>query len=72
VPMVTAATDSIFVIIPSVGLGVGVPVQLAPDLRVGGRVALDVHFPLIGFVAALDLYPTAGLYQVSLLGQVGL
>lgn len=72
VPMVTAATDSIFVIIPSLGVGVGAPVEVAPDLRVGGRVAVDAHFTAVGLVTALDLYPTSGTLQLSLLGQLGL
>ncbi len=73
-PLVEAATPAIL-IIPSFGLGVGVPVQIAPDPRVGARIQGDIHFFPVGFVTSVDLYPRfgsalPGFAEVSLLGQV--
>jgi hypothetical protein len=73
-PLVEAASPMIL-IIPSFGLGLGVPVQIAPQTRAGARIQGDVHFFPIGFVTSVDIYPrsgsNAGFTEVSLLGQVG-
>ena len=59
VPLVEAATPDILLIIPSLGLGAGVPVQLrsgAPAL-VGARVQLTVSFPVVSLVMPFDWFP---------------
>lgn len=73
-PLVEAASPAV-IILPSFGLGVGVPVQVAPDPRVGVRAQADLHFYPVGFVTSVDIYPRLGslpgFTEVSLLGQVG-
>lgn len=65
-----AATNSVAVILPSLGLGVGIPVAFAPDMQVGARLTLDVHSSSLGFVSALDVFPSDGTAQVLLFGRV--
>lgn len=76
VPMIEAASPEILFVFPSFGLGLGAPIQLAPQPRVGGRLQLDLHFLSLGFVTALDLFPgTAAsphFTQATFLGQIGL
>lgn len=72
--LVLAAPALLF--LPSVGAGFGLPVQLAPEVRVGARLQLDLMLYAVGFVASVDLFPAsgaqAGKAQVALLGQLGL
>lgn len=73
VPAVEVATPSVMVVIPSAGAGLGVPVRVLPDVRVGVRVQASLHWPFLGLVAALDLFPgTADAVQFGLLAQLGL
>jgi hypothetical protein len=54
-----AATPDILVFIPSLGLGLGMPVQLRsgePTL-VGARVQLTLSFPVLSFVVPIDWFP---------------
>ncbi len=54
-PVLKAASPwAIF--IPSLGVGVGVPIQLLPERRAGVRLELDAMLGPIGFVASLDWY----------------
>lgn len=74
-PVVEAATPAML-IIPSFGLGAGLPVQIRPDPRVGARIQGDLHLYSLGFVTSVDIYPRmgglAGFTEVSLLAQIGL
>jgi len=77
-PGIEAATPSILGIIPSLGVGLGAPVRLVErDRRVGLRVQLTVHWPILGWVTCFDLYPGQGFdeprrFQVAMLAQIGL
>jgi hypothetical protein len=75
VPAVTAAGPWIFVI-PSVGLGLGVPVRLAPTTAIGARFTADAHFGPLGMLLALDYFPGMDAdprrFTVALLGQLAL
>jgi hypothetical protein len=44
-------------IVPSLGAGLGLPVQLRPDARVGVRGQLSAMFYAVGVVASLDYFP---------------
>jgi hypothetical protein len=74
-PLVEAASPMI-VIVPSLGFGLGVPVQVAPETRVGARLQFDLHFAPIGFVTSVDIYPSKGsspgYTQATFLFEVGL
>jgi len=76
-PTVEAATSGVFVIIPSLAVGLGVPVRLLPEVSAGVRFQLTIQWPFVGLVTALDLYPgldpgDAGFFQATILGQVAL
>ncbi|KFE69638.1 hypothetical protein DB31_6613 [Hyalangium minutum] len=55
-PLTQYATPQIL-IIPSLGLGVGVPVQVLPEARPGLRLLVDLHFGPVGAVLSWDHYP---------------
>lgn len=44
-----------WLVLPSLGIGIGLPVQLAPRLTSGLRVQASVAFPVIGLVGWVDL-----------------
>jgi hypothetical protein len=73
VPLIEAATPDLVFLIPSLGLGVGVPVQLRTGeaTRVGVRTQLTVSFPLLSLVLPIDVFPGASTDggQVALFGQ---
>lgn len=74
-PVVELASDSVMFIIPSVGLGLGVPVRVWPEVDVGLRGQLTLQWPLLGVVTSLDVYPgmdteAPGMFQATLLGQI--
>ncbi len=75
VPTVGVAT-SMLAFLPSLGFGLGVPVRVAPESRVGGRVQFDLHFGPVGFLTTLDFYPPKGardaVVEPAFLFQVGL
>lgn len=75
VPAIHAATSPVF-FIPSIGAGLGVPIQIRPDPRVGVRVQGDLHLYPLGFFAAVDVYPKTTalppLTEFALFFQVGL
>ena len=56
VPALAVASEWI-VIVPSIGVGVGVPLRVSPSFEVGGRVQLDAHYGPIGYFLAFDWYP---------------
>lgn len=73
VPAAEAVLDSLLNVVPSFGVGLGVPVRVTPSADVGGRVQLSLHWPWVGAVFALDVFPAQrSPVQVSILGQVGL
>jgi hypothetical protein len=59
VPAVEAASPGLWVI-PSVGIGLGMPVQVSPGPRVAGRLQASLMFYPVGVFAAVDYYPRAG------------
>ncbi|RKG89836.1 hypothetical protein D7W82_06010 [Corallococcus sp. CA049B] len=75
-PLTQYATPQV-VIIPSLGLGLGVPVQVLPEARPGLRLLADLHFGPLGAVLSWDHYPalwegTDSFSRLILLFQVGL
>lgn len=73
-PTATLATGALW-FIPSFGVGVGLPVQLAPERRVGARLQLDVMFYALGFVTSLDIFPQSHgdpYTQATFLAQIAL
>ncbi|MBN8233188.1 hypothetical protein JYK02_37310 [Corallococcus macrosporus] len=75
-PLTQYATPQV-AIIPSLGLGVGVPVQVLPDVRPGLRLLADLHFGPLGAALSWDHYPalredTDSFSRFNLLFQVGL
>ena len=76
-PGLELATRSFMVIIPSLGIGAGMPIRLVDDRRVGIRAQVTVHWPLLGWVTCFDVYPGPGFseprrFQVAMLAQIGL
>ncbi|WP_244219430.1 hypothetical protein [Corallococcus interemptor] len=75
-PLTQYATPQV-AIIPSFGLGVGVPVQVLPDVRPGLRLLADLHFGPVGAALSWDHHPalregTDSFSRLILLLQVGL
>ena len=75
-PLTQYATPQIL-IIPSLGLGVGVPVQVLPEARPGLRLLVDLHFGPVGAALSWDHYPrlregSDTFSRLTLLLQVGL
>lgn len=59
--------------VPSLGLGVGLPIMLAPERAVGVRGSLGVHFYGMGVVASYDWFHSESAHsQWTLLGQLSL
>ena len=75
VPAFEAASPAIL-FIPSAGVGLGLPVMLEPEVRVGGRIQASAMFYPLGAFVAVDLYPRSGtspgFVEVSLMLQGGL
>jgi hypothetical protein len=74
VPVVEAATPNGAYVIPSVGLGAGVPVQFVSGqgARAGLRMQLTLSFPLVSVVFPVDVFPGAAsdVWQAALFGQL--
>ncbi|WP_240359321.1 hypothetical protein [Pyxidicoccus trucidator] len=75
-PLTQYATPQV-VIIPSLGLGLGVPVQVLPEVRPGLRLLADLHFGPLGAALSWDHYPalqegTDSFSRLILLFQAGL
>jgi hypothetical protein len=72
-PVVEVASPDLLVLVPSIGLGAGVPVQLRSGeaTRVGARMQLTLSFPVLSLVLPVDVFPgaTTDVWQVSLFGQ---
>jgi hypothetical protein len=73
-PLVEVASPGIFVILPSFGFGLGLPVQLRPNARVGGRMQGDMHLGPLGAVVSIDRFvATQGepaFTQITGLGEI--
>ncbi|WP_249351174.1 hypothetical protein [Corallococcus exiguus] len=75
-PLTQYATPQVL-IIPSLGFGLGVPVQVLPETRPGLRLLADLHFGPLGAALSWDHYPalregTDSFSRLILLFQVGL
>jgi hypothetical protein len=77
-PNIEAALPHITMIpfLPSLGVGVGLPIQIVPTATVGARVFGTVQLWAVGFVTAVDIFPglssEEGRYQVSLMARASL
>ncbi len=75
VPAFALATPMVL-IIPSLSIGAGVPVRVSPEVDVGARVQLDVHFGPVGYFVAFDGYPGMESgprrFEVSMMAQLSL
>jgi hypothetical protein len=76
-PTWEAATSGVMVIIPSLAVGLGVPVQVKPEVTAGIRMQLTLQWPFIGLVTTFDLYPGLdtggrGFFQATMLAQIAL
>ncbi|RKG96861.1 hypothetical protein D7V97_35085 [Corallococcus sp. CA053C] len=75
-PLTQYATPQV-AIIPSLGLGLGIPVQVLPEARPGLRLLADLHFGPLGAALSWDHYPalregTDSFSRLILLFQGGL
>lgn len=65
-----------FLILPSLSVGAGVPVQVLPSKTAGMRFMAGVQFFSLGFSTSVDIFPALtskeGRYQVALLGRLSL
>ncbi len=69
VPTIEAATPG-FIFIPSLGLGVGVPVQYVNGrVYPGGRAIVEISFPIVSLLIPVDFFPGLGAPDT---GQVAL
>lgn len=57
VPAIEAALPSVWLIFPSVGVGVGAPVMVLPQARPGVRVQLTAGWLYAAIVGSVDVYP---------------
>ena len=69
VPATEFASRGLF-IIPSVALGAGIPVRVAPRPRAGVRVQAALSWPVFSLVAAVDSLPAAGGEPFALSGTL--
>jgi hypothetical protein len=70
VPAAELATPAVW-FLPSVGIGLGVPIQVRPDTRAGVRIEGSIHWFPLGFVTALDIFPLPGADSVTRLSFLG-
>ncbi len=67
------AASPMILIIPSFGIGAGVPIRLRPDLAVGARLQSSMALGPVTFFMALDYYPTEteqhDPFQFTMMGQ---
>lgn len=69
-----AMTPSWFLLAPSFGFSVGLPVQVEPELQLGVRGTGTIHFPLVGIVLNVDHFPDAAeeRWRVGVMGRLSL
>lgn len=71
-PTIEAASDFVL-ILPSCGLGLGLPVRIAPHAAVGLRGQLSMMFTALGLSFGIDVFPRdSSPVQLTLLGQISL
>lgn len=71
-PTIEAASDFVL-ILPSCGLGLGLPVRIAPHTAVGMRGQLSMMFASVGLSFGMDVFPRdSSPLQLTLLGQISL
>lgn len=74
--LLEAATPSFAFVVPSLALGLGVPVQIRRDTatRVGVRTQITLSWPFVSFLFPIDVYPaessSGSRVEGSFLGQV--
>lgn len=56
-PQVEFSTPSLVFIPLSLTAGVGMPIQLGDDKRIGARLSVGLHFLVVGLVTSFDLWP---------------
>ena len=74
VPAFEIASPGVFILIPSLSAGLGVPVQVhsAGPPRVGARAQVGLAFPLVSFFVPLDVYFDDGARgQLAFMTQLG-
>jgi len=74
VPALEIASPGVFIFIPSLSAGLGVPVQVhsAGPPRVGARAQVGLAFPLVSFFVPLDVYFDDGARgQLAFMTQLG-
>jgi hypothetical protein len=57
VPYTDVGSPNVFIIAPSVALGVGGPLRVWPDFRAGVRVQLTLSWPIVSLIGAFDAFP---------------
>lgn len=57
---------------PSLSLGIGAPIRVAPNVRPGARVMGGVNFWFVGLIGGWDVFPTLGRAPIEHVGHVGL
>ena len=75
-PLVEVASQGLMAVIPSAGLGLGLPIRLAPERQVGLRAQITLQWPLLGFVTSFDVFPGFNasdprFFAATLLFQLG-
>jgi hypothetical protein len=69
--LIEVALPQLMVVVPSLGLGLGVPVRVVPDVEVGMRIELSA-VAVVGFISTFDYYPGTDHWEVALLGRVSI
>ena len=77
VPTMHATTAGVFSVIPSLSVGLGLPIRVHSRPTAGVRLELTVQWPVLGLVATFDIFPgvdtaAAEFFQAGLLAQIGL
>jgi hypothetical protein len=57
VPYTDVGSPNVFLIAPSVALGLGAPLRVWPDFRAGVRLQLTLSWPIVSLVGAFDAFP---------------
>jgi len=75
-PAAELATEDVMVIVPSLAVGLGVPVRVAPTVDVGIRGLATITWPLVGTVLSADWYPgmksdNPDAFQLTLMARFG-
>lgn len=70
VPMIEIASPAFLGIVPSGGLGVGVPTMVLPDARPGFRAHASLSWPFVGLAGNVDVYPAFAGSELTLRGSL--